>query len=195
MVTIVGLGNKGEEYENTRHNIGWLVLHEFMRAQHFPSAISRSAYAGVISEGTVAGREVRVLFPHTFMNHSGSAVKKVLQDGTAITDLIIVHDEIDLPLGEVRISVGRGAGGHNGIKSIIDTLGSKDFARVRVGIGEKNIFGILKRPHGEALSNFVLGVFKKREEEKLQEVNEKVHRAILEIIQNGVEKAMNICNS
>ncbi len=195
MFTIVGLGNIGEEYKNTRHNIGWLVLDYFIHTHNLPALVQSGKMSGKISVGRVGEKDVLILFPSTFMNKSGTAVKKALTEYPNPEKLIIVHDEIDLPLGEVRIAVGRGSGGHNGVQSVIDTLGTKDFVRVRVGIGEKNIFGMLRRPQGEALSKFVLGEFKKRDMSTLESINEKVASAILAIIETGVEKAMNTCNS
>ncbi len=188
MITIVGLGNIGEEYKNTRHNVGWIVLESFINEHGLPSLVDSGKVSGAISEGMIGNTEVTILFPHTFMNNSGSAVRKVLSKDTDLKTLVVVHDDIDLPFGEVKIGIGRGSSGHNGVQSIIDTLSSKEFVRVRIGIGEKNIFGILKRPRGEALSNFVLGMFKKGDSEKLEEIKKKADTAVMAIIQDGVEK-------
>lgn len=195
MITIVGLGNIGEEYKHTRHNIGWMVLESFILAHGLPSLIDSGKVSGAISEGTIGNTEVTILFPHTYMNNSGSAVRKALPTDADLKSLVVVHDDIDLPLGEVKIGVGKGSSGHNGVQSIIDTLGSKEFVRVRIGIGERNFLGMLKRPRGEALSNFVLGDFRKGDAEKLEEIKKKVDGALMEIIQNGVETAMQRVNA
>ncbi len=134
MELIVALGNPGKEYEHTRHNIAWSVLSELITTACLPSPHASSAFSGDVSVGNLHGKEVRILFPTTFMNNSGSAVKKALACEPAAS-LIVVHDEIDLPFGTVRIAEDRGAGGHNGVKSIIESLGSQNFIRIRIGIG------------------------------------------------------------
>ena len=195
MITIVALGNPGDAYANTRHNIGWIVLERAMRGAHLPDTVKSSAYNALLSEGVLYGKDVAVLFPLTFMNNSGVSVAKYLGKQGVSKDLIVVHDEIDLPFGDVRVSVGRGAGGHNGVQSIIDQLKTKDFVRIRVGVGKKNIFGMLKRPQGEALSQFVLGTFVPREVSEFAAIVEKVDCALKLIIEEGAEKAMQVVNA
>lgn len=194
MELLVGLGNPGEEYKNTRHNVGWYLLSAFIRDAGFPNPHVSSVFSGEVSMGNMHGKEVRALFPTTFMNNSGSAVKKALDCDTA-KHLIVIHDEIDLPFGTVRIAESRGAGGHNGVKSIIESIGSSDFIRIRVGIAKKNIFGIVRRPVGDKLSNFVLGEFTSKEQEQLKEIQKKVARSLELIYAKGVSEAMNECNA
>lgn len=193
MYTIVGLGNPGEAYTYTRHNAGWLVLQRFMDMYQFPKTVDSRQYSGMISEGMIGKEDVLVLFPTTFMNKSGSAVVKAVRKEDA-AKLIVVYDDAALPLGDIRISVGRGSGGHNGIESIIASLGTKDFVRIRIGVAGKNIFGQTSRPTGEKMVKHVLGSFKKGELSVLENVGEKVGKAILMIIAEGVPKAMNTFN-
>lgn len=193
MYTIVGLGNPGEEYTYTRHNAGWLVLQRFMDKHQFPKTVDSRQYSGMISEGMIEKEDVLVLFPMTFMNKSGSAVVKVVRKEDA-AKLIVVYDDAALPLGDIRISFGRGSGGHNGIESIIASLGTKDFVRIRVGVAGKNLFGTVKRPTGDRMVKHVLGVFKKGELATLEEVGETVSKAVETIICEGAEKAMNTYN-
>lgn len=191
---IVGLGNPGEKYEMTRHNVGWLVLDYFITKTGLSSPVSNSAVAGRISNGFIGGKEVTLLYPETFMNNSGTAVKKLVSKAE-IDKLVVVYDDIDLAVGEVKVSVGKGDGGHNGIKSIIGLLGSKDFVRVRVGIAPVSFWtGKPKRPTGGALPKFVLKEFSKKEAEKIEGVKEKAYTALKIIIESGVEKAMNEVN-
>ena len=194
MFTIVGLGNPGEEYENTRHNVGWTVLNAIVERQSLPSFSKSSQYSGQLSEGLFAGIEVGVLLPTTFMNNSGTAVSKYIKDKSSVENLIAVHDDVDLPFGEVRISHDRGAGRHNGIKSIIDALNSKTFVRIRIGVAQKGFFGGIKRPTGEKLSNFVLGKFKGSELKKLDDVIERVGKALEIILTKGYRFAMQEVN-
>jgi peptidyl-tRNA hydrolase, PTH1 family len=194
MELIVGLGNPGKEYEHTRHNVAWIILHDIIARACVSEPHESAAFSGNVCVGNLFGKDVRFLFPTTFMNNSGSAVKKAL-DCEPLSSLIVVHDEVDLPLGTIRISEGRGPGGHNGVKSIIDSIGSKDFVRIRIGIARKNIFGIVKRPTGEKLSDFVLGEFGTKEKVVLEDVGKKVMRAIELIYTKDVKVAMNAVNA
>ena len=194
MVTIVGLGNPGEEYARTRHNVGWIILSDVVTENALPSLVKSSRYGGLLSEGQLHGINVSILFPTNYMNNSGTSVQKYLKDHNQNDTLIVVHDEVDLPLGDIRISKDRGAGGHNGVKSIIDACGTKDFIRIRIGIAQKGLFGGIKKPTGEKLSRYVLGNFKSAEENLFPEIVDKVDRALELILKKGVEVAMNECN-
>jgi len=193
MFYIIGLGNPGTQYARTRHNVGWMAL-DHLTTLGLPAAVSSSKYAGRISEGVLGGEEVMLLYPDTFMNKSGSAVKKLVAKGDE-GQMVVVYDDVAIPVGEIKVSFGRGDGGHNGIKSIVDSMGTKEFARVRIGIAPKSFFGKTKRPTGERLTKHVLGDFKKREQKELEEGLEKAQVAITLIVQDGVEKAMNILNT
>ncbi len=194
MQYIIALGNPGSEYETTRHNVGWLVTDIFIRESNMPTLVSSSKYAGRVSEGVVSDSQVAVLYPETFMNKSGSAaIKLVPKNETA--KLIVVYDDVDLALGEVRVSFGRGDGGHNGIKSLVDSLGTKDFIRVRVGISPVSLFtGKTKRPVGDKLQRYVMGHFTKRELVKVEEVGKRVSEVISAILKDGYVTAMNRFN-
>ena len=191
---IVALGNPGEEYENTRHNVGWSVLDYFIESVGLPVPLQNSSYLGMTTEGSISGKEVTLLFPETFMNHSGASVKKFVPKGE-VNNLIVVYDDIALPVGEVKISFGRGDGGHNGIRSIINSLGSKDFVRIRIGIAPVSFWtGKIKRPTGATLAKFVLGRFNNKENEKIEKTKESVLEIIKTILESGVEAAMNKFN-
>jgi len=137
MLYIIGIREiPGKEYEHTRHNVGWMVL-DYLVSLSLPSPVSSSKYAGRISAGVLAGEEVMLLYPDTFMNKSGSAVKKLVPKGQE-GNLVVVYDDVDIPVGEIKVSFGRGDGGHNGIKSIVASLGTKEFTRVRIGIAPKS---------------------------------------------------------
>lgn len=192
---IIGLGNPGSEYEKTRHNVGWIILHNIVTRHNLPSFSKSSIYSGLLSEGTLYDTEVGILLPTTFMNNSGLAVVKYLKDTGAQETLIVVHDDIDIAYGDIRISFDRGAGGHNGIRSIIDAYGTSKFIRIRVGIAQKGFFGGMKRPKGEHLSQFVLGTFKSGEVTQLPEITKKVDTALACILKNGLQQAMQIINT
>jgi len=194
MELLVGLGNPGDEYKNTRHNVAWIILRNFIMHAGLPEPHTSGVFSGEVSVGNIHGKEVRILFPTIFMNNSGAAVKKALDCDTG-EHLIVVHDEVDLPFGTIRIVQSRGAGGHNGVKSIIENVGSSDFIRIRIGTGKENIFGMFRRPKGEQLSNFVLGEFSTKEREQFPEIEKKVVRALELIYTKGVKEAMTECNA
>jgi len=194
MFYVVPLGNPGEKYERTRHNVGWQAVDLCLQAWGMPSLISDKKMSGRVTEGSLGEQYVRVLYPDTFMNNSGSAVVKFVP-AKETAQLIVVHDDVDLPLGEVKISKGKGGGG-NGVQSIIQKLGTKDFVRVRIGVAPKSFFtGETKRPPGGGpLERFVLKPFGILEQRQLPAVYEKTRQAIEMIVQEGVEPAMNTCN-
>lgn len=136
MRLIVGLGNPGTEYAGTRHNAGFMTLDGFAERHGFPPFAATKKAKGEVSRGTVGGEAVILLKPATFMNASGEAVAAALSFyKLAPKDLVLVHDELAFPVGTVRIAAKGSGGGHNGVQSVIDALGTEAFARVRVGIG------------------------------------------------------------
>jgi peptidyl-tRNA hydrolase, PTH1 family len=198
MYYIVGLGNPGSEYAHTRHNIGWLVVDAFLEKNNLPAAITERHVSGRVTQGEVNGVSVSILYPDTFMNHSGTAVRKLVPKGAEAT-LVVVYDDVDIPLGEVKVSFGRGSGGHNGVESIIKSLGTKDFIRVRAGIAKTGIWpwdkGEIKRPKGGgALERHVLGKFSSREAVALESALQRGVSAITTIIEAGHVAAMNHYN-
>ena len=194
MFYIVGLGNPGKEYVQTRHNVGFTVLEHFAEENHFSSWHDKGPLFGRVAEGTIETHRVYLLLPTTFMNDSGSAVKQLIKKGEA-DKLIVVYDDVDLPFGAIKVSFSRGNGGQNGVGSIIESLGTPDFIRVRIGVAQKSIFtGNLKRPKGEALASFVLGTFSRSEIKLLPAVLGKATGAIEMCITQGREKAMNTFN-
>ncbi|MGQ9856012.1 MAG: aminoacyl-tRNA hydrolase [Fervidobacterium sp.] len=171
---IIGLGNPGEKYENTRHNVGFMVLDK----------LSKSWKRGpnyLYSDINIFGEKVRLVKPTTYMNLSGEVFKYLPHD-----DIIVVYDDLDLPLGRIRIRKNGSAGGHNGIKSIISYIG-QDFPRIRIGIGPK--------PQDIDAADYVLSNFSPEEFEKLEKVIEMTINAIESVISEGIDKAMNKYNS
>lgn len=195
MYTIVGLGNPGEEYVATRHNIGWRAVTHFVKEAYLPNFVRSSTFNALLSEGVVDNYDVGVLLPTTFMNNSGSSVQKYLSERKSdASKLIVVHDDVDLPFGKIRISVGRGGGGHNGVGSIIESLNTQEFIRLRIGVAKISFLGGVVRPHGDRLADFVLGTFTRSEEKEIPELLAHVHTAIMYILKEGVVEAMNVYN-
>lgn len=196
MQYIVALGNPGDEYADTRHNVGWLVADECIQAWGLPPLIASRSLGGSLTEGVVIGCEVKILYPDTFMNNSGSAVVKLIRKEES-TRLIVLHDDVDLPFGDVKVNRGRGAGGNQGVASIINKLGTNDFVRVRIGIAPKNVLtGMVKRPIGGGpLERFVLQPFTEDEKRQLPAICEKARLAIELILHDGLARAMNEINA
>jgi len=186
MILIVGLGNPGRKFKKTRHNTGFRVIEDFRKENNFPKFKSSKKFESLISKGSLNRKKVILAKPQTFMNNSGQAVK-VLTDSYKITPpgLIVVHDDIDLPLGKIRISKARGAAGHKGVQSIINELDTKDFIRFRIGIKSK-----ICNLKPKTLERFVLKKFKKKEEKIVKESIKKTVKIIEITLREGIEKAM-----
>jgi PTH1 family peptidyl-tRNA hydrolase len=196
MYVIVGLGNPGEEYKNTRHNTGRIVLEEFLKTFKFLSVSYSLKYQALATDGTVGKEKVLVLWPETFMNKSGVSVSKVITSKKKAESLLVVHDDLDLPLGKIKISFNRGTGGHRGVLSIVKAIKTEAFIRIRVGISAETPGGKLKKPNGEvAVEKHILGTFKPTEIKVLRKVSKKVSQALGVIILEGREFAMNQFNS
>jgi PTH1 family peptidyl-tRNA hydrolase len=171
MFTLVPLGNKGGRYANTRHNVARVLL----------SMITNEVMKIPVCE---------IMTPQTYMNESGRAVSEYLRYHEG-REIVILYDDKDLPFGVFRISYDRGDGGHNGVKSVIESLGRKDFIRIRIGIAPKEVDGKgVKAPHGEAVQGYVMGQIQEEEEELLRSIAAKVLGAIKTITDEGYIKAM-----
>lgn len=170
MVIIVGLGNPGKKYVNTRHNIGFQIIDQFAKENKFPEFRLSKKFNALISEK----ENIILAKPQTFINNSGISVKKLAK--LHRTGLCIIHDDIDLALGKIRISKNRGAAGHKGVQSIIKELSSKDFTRVRIGIQPE-------KGKPESIEKFILQKFKKEQREILKPAIKKSLAELAKLIQ------------
>lgn len=185
MYLIVGLGNPEEDYAKTRHNMGFDVINKL--AKEYEIEITRTKFKGLYGMGTIEDEKVILLKPQTYMNLSGESVIK-FKNFYKIPDenVIIIYDDIDLEVGEIRIRKKGSAGTHNGMKSVIEHLNTENFPRVRVGIG---------RPEARiSLTDYVIGKIPKTEIEDLNKGVEKATEAVKELIKNGIDVAMNKYN-
>ena len=210
MKIIVGLGNPGKKYEFTRHNIGFRAVDEIAANFQFPVFKFQSIFNAQISKGEIAGKKIILAKPQTFMNLSGKTVKSLITNYLGpnearnspegclpITNLWVVHDDIDLSLGEIRIVIGRGAAGHKGVASIIKELKTKNFIRFRIGIKpNEKLKAQRSKPQFKTknLEKFVLKKFNKKEEKFVKEVIQNAAEAIEMAIEKGIEKTMNKYN-
>jgi PTH1 family peptidyl-tRNA hydrolase len=185
MKIIVGLGNPGRKYERTRHNAGFAAVDELAGNLHID--VTREKHHALIGRARIGSEEVVLAKPQTYMNESGRAVAAIVRDAyAAVSDLIVVHDELDLAVGSVRVKTGGGHGGHNGLRSIIEHLGSADFIRVRIGIG---------RPApGMDPADYVLSPFLTGERQAVPEIMARAAEAIKAIVREGPARSMNLFN-
>ena len=186
MYIIAGLGNPGKKYEGTRHNIGWQVVDEL--ADKHGIRIMESRFRGLVGKGAIGGEKVLLLKPLTYMNLSGESIAEAVRfyKLDAATQLIVISDDISLDVGQLRMRKKGSAGGHNGLKNIIAHLGSEEFMRIKIGVGDK--------PAGGDLVDYVLGSFNRQEKETLAGTKKNAVLAIETIISDGIDKAMNLCN-
>lgn len=185
MSLIVGLGNIGEEYEGTRHNIGFEIVDALAETLSITFGPGDGPF--VVAEGRHRGRNVVLIKPTTYMNKSGMAVKKALSKYKADQqDCLVIYDDLNLDVGDIRLRASGSAGGHNGIQNIIDQLGNRDFPRLRFGIG--NDF-----PRGRQV-DFVLSPFSNSDQPYLEEGIQKAHDAALYFVREGINKTMNNFN-
>jgi PTH1 family peptidyl-tRNA hydrolase len=178
---IVGLGNPGRRYEDSRHNVGFRCLDEL--ARRLGIGLSRRAFEAQVGSGLLGNGRVLLAKPQTYMNLSGESVVPLLRYyGLGPADLVVVFDDMDLPFGKLRVRERGSSGGHRGMTSIISTLGTDEFPRVRIGIG---------RPPGDDAAGFVLGRFGPGEQTALAEVIARAADAVESIVREGTAAAMN----
>jgi PTH1 family peptidyl-tRNA hydrolase len=185
MHLIVGLGNPGKRYENTPHNAGFQVCDAFARRNHLGDEVRK--FEGSFRRGRVSGKDVGVLKPETYMNLSGRAVAEALRYlPVEPEDQILVYDDMDIAVGRIRLRKSGGPGGHNGIRSVIEHTGTRDFPRLRVGVG---------RPEGKRdATGHVLGRLPATEQQRFMEDVERAAEALETIIAEGMDAAMNRFN-
>jgi PTH1 family peptidyl-tRNA hydrolase len=177
---VIGLGNPGGEYARTRHNTGWMVLDQLEKLGHFTA--QRKVGHSKVQTGDIEGFDLELVRPQTLMNDSGKAAAEIVRrTGVDPSDLIVVHDDIDLPLGQMRVRARGSAGGQRGVQSLIALLGTPNFTRIKVGVG---------RPENVDAIDYVLAPFTPQERELLPEVLKRAAAAVVSLVRNGLEPTM-----
>jgi peptidyl-tRNA hydrolase, PTH1 family len=186
MIIIIGLGNPGTQFKNTRHNVGFMAVDEFAKKNNFSDFKLQKKANALVSEHIIGNEGVVLAKPQTFMNDSGKSVKQLTSNTEAkMADLIIIHDDIDLPVGKIKIVKDRGSAGHKGVESIIKSIGNDGLIRFRIGIGGQNNVKAMK---------VVLKKFSLQENKIIDETIQKVSEALDLFIEDGLEKTMNEYN-
>ena len=183
MFLIVGLGNPGRQYENTRHNVGFQAIDTL--ADKYGISVDTKKHRAFIGKGVIDGHKVVLAKPQTFMNLSGESIRSMLDyyKLDEESELLVIYDDVSLDVGNLRIRKKGSAGGHNGVKSILAHLGHDVFGRIKVGVGEK--------PKGWDLADYVLGTFSKAERQLIEESLPKICHAVEVILNDGMDEAMN----
>ena len=182
---IAGLGNPGSRYQWTRHNAGFMVLDRLSHLAGIP--ITKKCFSGLCGEGTWQGDRVLLLKPLTYMNLSGRSVAEAVRfHKLSLEDVIVIHDDLDIPFGRVKLKKGGGHGGHNGLRSLLSELGSGDFTRIRIGID---------RPSRGDVVDYVLTPFSREETARLPQVLDGIVDVLASLLGDGLAKTMSLYNN
>ncbi|MHB8660732.1 MAG: aminoacyl-tRNA hydrolase [Minisyncoccota bacterium] len=195
-LVIVGLGNPGKEYEKTRHNAGMSAVELVAKQEGFDELVFNKAANALVGKGTVAGENSIIVLPETFVNLSGKAVAAFVKSPKAAKNLLVIHDDLDLPLGTIKMVFGRGSGGHKGVESVMRAVKTQDFARIRIGISAEGKMHQAKKVSGEEkVIKHVIGKWKPGEEAMLKKALKKVAEAVRLFAAEGIESATQFTNT
>ncbi len=211
MYIIVGLGNPGDEYKNTRHNVGRMIVESFAKNAEkiadkrdtkkaakqtgFDEFSFNKKYNAQVSVGEINGEKATLILPETFMNKSGTSIVSLITSVKKAEKLVVVHDDLDLPIGRMKMLFNRGSGGHKGIESIVRTIKTEGFTRLKVGICPTTPTGKPKKPTGEKLLDFIVGTFKPAEMDEIKVSIKRGAEALYVLVNEGREKAMSEFNT
>jgi PTH1 family peptidyl-tRNA hydrolase len=188
---IVGLGNPGEEYKLSRHNTGRIVLAGLAKPEDMEKNKKLNA---LVEEIKIKKEKALVIFPETFMNKSGDSLKSLITSKKKAENLVVVHDDLDLPLGRFKISFASGSAGHKGVESVMRAIKTRDFIRIRAGISPATPSGKIKKPSGKKAGDFILADFTPKELSVVKKNAKKIASAVETVIGEGKEKAMSLFN-
>lgn len=194
---IVGLGNPGGEYAKTRHNAGRMAVEAYAKYADFDEFALRKTANASVADGIIDSEKVQLVIPEVYMNHSGKGVTSFVKSVKAAQKLLVVRDDLDLPIGIIKMTVhGRGSGGHKGVESIMRALKTKEFAQLKIGISGATPKGKVRKPGTEEkVITHVIGKFSPKEELELKKVFKKANEAIELFITDGIEAAMLAANT
>lgn len=195
MFYLIGLGNPGDEYIKTRHNIGREIVEAFCAKNDFSDFSFDKKANALLAKGKVGTKSVIAVLPETFMNNSGKSVAYFVKNKKQAEDILVVHDDIDLPIGTYKIQFNRGSGGNKGVESIHKALKTEAYPRLKIGISPATPKGKIKKPEqGEKVINHVLGKFSPKDVEEFKKAKPKIIKAVAAIIEDGYLLAMNDFN-
>jgi len=187
---ILGLGNPGEEYEKTRHNVGAIALDMFAKKIGGGEWKKDGVRNAFIAKADLSGEKILFIKPQAFMNKSGVSVKDLAGSKKKIENMVVIHDDLDLPIGSMKIVFDRGSGGHKGVESINRAVKSTAYARIRIGVCPTTPSGKLKKPDHDKLLDFIVGEMKASELDAIKKIGKKVCEALEMMITESRQKAM-----
>ena len=202
-ITIVGLGNPGKEYEKTRHNAGRSAVELLAKQEGLDGFVFNKKVNALVAKGAIGGENATLVLPDTMMNASGKAVSALVKSPKAAEDMLVIHDDLDLPLGTIKMVFGRGSGGHKGVESVMRAIKTKDFARLRIGIAQKNPASAKatagaqakKLKDEEKVIKHVIGKWKPSEEAAAKKVFKKAAKAARLFVSDGLASATQFANT
>ena len=196
-IVIVGLGNPGKEYEKTRHNAGRNAVELVAKQEGFDEFVFNKKANAFVAKGSIGRESAALVLPETYVNLSGKAVSAFIKSPKAAKNLLVVHDDLDLPLGTIKMVFGRGSGGHKGVESIMRSVKTKDFARIRIGIAPKSGPSFAKATKGkeEKVIKHVIGKWKPSEEAIFKKILKKVTEAVRLFTTYGLSSATQFANT
>lgn len=195
MISVIGLGNPGEEYARTRHNAGRIILEALAAKNGFSDWRDDKKTKALYSAGKLGAKKFQFVLPNNFMNNSGGSVKPLVKAKKDLEDIVVVYDDLDLAIGRVKISFDRSSGGHNGVGDIIRVLKTQEFLRIRIGVSPHTPGGKLKKPKGEKeVIDFLMKDFKKAELDELAKLSKHIGEALECYAAFGKEKMMSLYN-
>ena len=195
-LVIVGLGNPGKEYEKTRHNAGRNAVLLVAKQEGFDDFVFNKTVNALVGKSVIGGENATLVLPETFVNLSGKAVAQFIKSPKAAKNLLVIHDDLDLPLGTIKMVFGRGSGGHKGVESVMRAIKTQDFARIRIGISGVGKKHQAKKVSGEErVIKHVIGKWKPGEEATLKKIFKKVAEAVRLFAASGLDAATQFANT
>lgn len=197
MLYVIGLGNPGEQYKNTRHNTGRIILEMLAKKEkeNFGEWKKDLKLSALVTKGELDGEKMVFVAPETFMNNSGKSVKPLVASKKDLGKIVVIYDDLDLPLGRIKLSFNRSSGGHNGLESIIKAVKSQEFVRIRVGLSPSTAGGKTKKPTlATAVDGFLMKEFRDKDTLELKKIAKTIREALVCISAESKEKAMSLYN-
>lgn len=193
---IAGLGNPGTEYEGTRHNTGRIAVEALAKKIEAEDFVEDKKINAEIAKAKVGKNTATLVKPNTFMNKSGNTVGKLVKSKKAAETFVVIHDDLDIPFGRMKMSFNKSSGGHKGVESIMRAIKTEAFIRLRIGISPATSKGQAKKPQGEkAVTDLILGKFKPSEQDELKKIMKKAAEGLEILIKEGKDKAIGMVNS
>ena len=195
-IIILGLGNPGSEYAKTRHNAGRIAAELIAKREKFDAFAPHKSAQALIAEGAIDGEKITIVLPEVFMNQSGKTASALVKSPKAAKNLLVIHDDLDMPVGSVKMVFGRGSGGHKGVESVMRAVKTKDFARIKIGTAGKTASGKAKKPSGaKNVVKHVIGKFSPSEEVHFKKALLRATETVRIFAASGLDQAIQKANT